>query len=74
MKKMKKATKAKWLCSMSIVFVLICAVSFVLVNFASGHEVEALEKQYDYAMYVGEFGDASKYLTDEVRAYAGTTS
>lgn len=72
MKKMKKATKAKMLCSLSIVFVLICAISFVLVNMSSGKEVEALEKQYNYALYVGEFGDASKYLTDEVRAYAGT--
>ena len=67
MKKMKKATKAKMLCSLSIVFVLVCAVSFLLVNMASGHEVDALEKQYAYAMHVGEFGDASKYLTDEVR-------
>ena len=69
---MKKAAKAKLLCSLSIVLVLICAGSFVFVNLANNHQKDALREQFDYAMYVGEFGDASKYLTDEVRAYAAT--
>ena len=67
---MKKATKAKWLGILSIVLVLICAFAIYCVVEANSRQETVLEQQTAYLLHVKEFGDASSYLTDEVRAYA----
>ncbi|MBR5509848.1 MAG: HAMP domain-containing protein [Lachnospiraceae bacterium] len=72
MRKMKKRTKAKFLSILTIVMVLVCGMSCLgifYVNSALTDELDYVIHAYDYAK---TFGDASGYLTDEVRAYAAT--
>ena len=53
-----------------IVLVIIFSTSVVLINTANNHLNESYENQHDLTVYTDSFGDASGYLTDEVRAYA----
>uniref|UniRef100_UPI004057844E methyl-accepting chemotaxis protein n=1 Tax=Agathobacter sp. TaxID=2021311 RepID=UPI004057844E len=68
MKKLKKKTKAKLFGFTTIVLVLICAISFVQVVYTSNQ----LESQMDYIIHAEDFGNASGYLTEQVRGYAAT--
>ena len=51
--------------------VLVCAAMY-LVILANGHLSEAYENMLRLTVYADEFGDASAYLTEEVRAYAAS--
>ena len=53
-----------------IILVILFSASVVLINLANGHLNDAYEHQHDLTVYTDSFGDASGYLTDEVRAYA----
>ena len=68
--KMKKSVKAKILSTLTIVMVLLCGISALAVDVANNQYEQALSNQMDYYVHVDSFGDASGYLTDEVRAYA----
>ncbi len=72
MRKMKKRTKAKFLSILTVFMVLICGISCIgvfYVNSELSTELDYVIHAYDYAK---NFGDASGYLTDQVRAYAAT--
>ena len=71
-KKMRKTTKAKLLCGMSTLMVLVCGFGFYCSNQTHSQHEQLLKDQKDYTVYVDTFGDASAYLTSEVREYAIT--
>lgn len=73
MKKRISQNKAVNLLSVTCI-VLLClfCVNIFLVDLANDKLNEAYEELYDLNIYVDEFGDASGYLTDEVRAYAAS--
>ena len=56
----------------SIVLLVLFSVILALVNLANGHLNDAYEGLHYLTTYVDEFGDASDYLTDEIRAYAAS--
>ena len=53
-----------------IAAVLFFAAAVILINMANSRLNEAYENQHNLTVYTDAFGDASGYLTDEVRAYA----
>ena len=53
-----------------IAVVLLFSSAVILINLANGHLNDAYEHLHDLTVYTDSFGDASGYLTDEVRAYA----
>ena len=70
MKKMQKRTKAKFLGILTIILVLICGIcggSLIYVSNTLSNQLTYTISAYEYS---DKFGDASGYLTDEVRAYA----
>lgn len=71
-KKMKKATKAKVLSVVTVLILLFCLVAVYGMNNCNIMRAQALEDQQNYMLYVDAFGDASAYLTDQVREYAAT--
>ena len=71
-KKMSQSKVVNVLGIVSIILVVLFCASTVLINVANNHLNEAYEGLYYLTVYVDEFGDASGYLTDEVRAYAAT--
>ena len=71
-KKMKKATKAKLLSAVTMLLLLFCLVATYGMNNCNVMRAEALEDQQNYMLYVDAFGDASAYLTEQVREYAAT--
>ncbi|MBR3704789.1 MAG: HAMP domain-containing protein [Oscillospiraceae bacterium] len=52
--------------------IIIFVVCVVLINLANGHLNDAYEHLHDLTLYTDAFGDASSYLTDEVRGYAAS--
>ena len=52
------------------VLVLVFVASVILVTLANGHLNDAYEDLYDLTMDAEKLGTASKYLTQEARAYA----
>ena len=56
-------------CSALIIVFVVCVV---LINLANGHLNDAYENLHDLTLYTDAFGDASAYLTDEVRGYAAS--
>ena len=56
----------------SIVAVGIFCACVLLITLANGHLNDAYEDLHDLTLYTDAFGDASAYLTDEVRGYAAS--
>ena len=56
-------------CSVLVILFVVCVV---LINLANGHLNDAYENLHGLTVYTDAFGDASGYLTDEVRAYAAS--
>ena len=56
-------------CSALVIIFVACVV---LINLANGHLNDAYEHLHDLTLYTDAFGDASSYLTDEVRGYAAS--
>lgn len=56
----------------SIVAIVIFCVCVLLITLANGHLNDAYEDLHDLTQYTDAFGDASAYLTDEVRGYAAS--
>ena len=56
-----------------IAAVLVFATAVILINMANEHLNDAYEHLHDLTIYTDSFGDASGYLTDEVRAYAASS-
>ncbi len=71
----KKTSQNKVVNLLSIISIillcLLCAAMGV-VNLANTELSEAYESMYQLSIYAGAFGDASSYLTEEVRAYAAS--
>lgn len=53
-----------------IISVIIFVAAVILINMADSWLNESYEDQHSLTVYTDAFGDASGYLTDEVRAYA----
>lgn len=60
----------KLLSTTSIVMVILYCLATVLIDLASDSLSNAYDELYYLSLYADEFGDASSYLTTEVRAYA----
>ena len=71
-KKMLKSNKTILLSAITIVMIVFCAFAVYVMRSTTKDLSKALNDQHDLAVYAGNFGDASAYLTDEVRAYAVT--
>ena len=56
----------------SIAAVGIFCTCILLITLANGHLNDAYEDLHDLTLYTDAFGDASAYLTDEVRGYAAS--
>lgn len=56
-----------------VILVAVFSVSVVLINLANGELNQSYERQHDLTVYTDAFGDASAYLTDEVRGYAASS-
>ncbi len=56
----------------SVSLVIAFCVSILLINLANGHLNDAYENLHNLTIYTDAFGDASAYLTNEVRAYAAS--
>lgn len=70
--RMKKSTKAKLLAVITIVMCLLSAVAALISSQLNKSTIALMQDEILYTKYVGNFGDASAYLTNEVRAYAAT--
>ena len=55
-----------------ITLVILFCTSVLLINLANGHLNDAYENLHNLTLYTDAFGDASAYLTDEVRGYAAS--
>ena len=70
-----KISQSKMVNLLSIISISMLAVvclAMALVNLANGSLNNAYEELYYLNIYADNFGDASNYLTDEVRAYAAS--
>ncbi len=56
----------------SIALVIIFSISVLLINIANGYLDQSYENLYGLTVYTDAFGDASAYLTAEVRGYAAS--
>lgn len=72
-KKVSQSKMVNILGVFSIAAVLIFAAAVVLINLANEQLNDAYEHLHDLTVYTDSFGDASGYLTDEVRAYAASS-
>ncbi len=71
--KMKKHVKAKVLGSISILVMVLCGILVIGGLRGANRKLrESQETQLKACLYAIAYGDASAYLTDEVRAYAVT--
>lgn len=71
-KRMRKSLKATLLSGVTTFLVLLCAVTVYGMNNCNSMRADTLEQQAQYTAYVDAFGDASSYLTEQVRSYAST--
>ncbi|MBE5934313.1 MAG: methyl-accepting chemotaxis protein [Lachnospiraceae bacterium] len=71
--RMKKQVKAKLLSLISVICMITCGAIVVVGLRGANRELrEEQEDQLNICMYAKAYGEASAYLTDEVRAYAVT--
>lgn len=71
-KKMNQSTKMKLLGTLNLVLVVLCVIATVLTSMLNSRLETAMENQLTLSLCAYKFGDASTYLTDEVRYYAAT--
>ncbi len=71
-KKTNQSKMVKRLSTISIVMVILYCLGTVLTNLASDSLTNAYDELYYLTLYADQFGDASSYLTEEVRAYAAS--
>lgn len=71
-KKINQSKMVKLLSTTSIVMVILYCLGTVLTNLASDSLTNAYDELYYLTLYADQFGDASSYLTTEVRAYAAS--
>ena len=71
-KKISQAKAVNLLSIISIVMLCLFLAAMLLINLANGHLNDAYEGLYYLTSYADGFGDASGYLTDEIRAYAAS--
>ena len=69
-KKISQSKMVNILGTLCIALVFVFIASVVLINMANDKLNQSYENQFDLVTYTTAFGDASAYLTDEVRAYA----
>ena len=71
-KKMSQSKMVNIIGGLSMVLVLLFCVAMVAITVANGKLNKAYEDMYYLTIYADNFGDASGYLTDEVRSYAAS--
>ncbi len=71
-KVMKKSTKSKGLGASSIAVLILCVISIFTIKYYNDEIFNAMGYQTNLNIYLRNFEDASKLLTEEVRAYATT--
>ena len=71
-KNKNQSTRMKVLGTLMIIAVLLSAMEVFLVSVMNGRLVKAQENRTALTVHADNFGDASAYLTNEVRSY-GTT-
>ncbi len=71
-RKISQSKMVKLLSTTSIVMVVLYCLGSILTDLASASLNNAYEELYYLTIYTDEFGDASCYLTEEVRAYASS--
>ncbi|MBR3840052.1 MAG: methyl-accepting chemotaxis protein [Erysipelotrichales bacterium] len=71
-KKMLKSNKTVLSSAVTILMIIFCAFAVFVMRSTTKQLSEALNNQHNLSVYAGAFGDASAYLTDEVRAYSVT--
>ena len=71
-KKMLKSNKTVLSSAITIILIIFCAFAVYVMRASTKELSKALNDQHDLSVYAGEFGDASAYLTNEVRAYSVT--
>ena len=69
-KKISQSKMVKFLSVTSLVMAVLYCLGTVLTDLASKSLNNGYEELYTLSTYADEFGDASSYLTREVRAYA----
>ena len=69
-KKISQSKMVKLLSTTSIVMVILYCLATILIDLASDSLTNAYDELYYLTLYADGFGDASSYLTEEVRAYA----
>ena len=71
--KISQSKMVNILSTICIAAVVIFAAAVILINLANGHLNDAYENQHNLTVYTDSFGDASSYLTNEVRAFASSS-
>ena len=71
-KKISQSKMVRILSITTIVMVVLYCLSTVLTDLATKSLISAYEEMYHLSNYTIAFGDASAYLTEEVRAYAAS--
>ncbi len=71
-RKISQTKMVKRLSTTTIIMVILYCLGTILTDLASASLNNAYEELYNLTVYADEFGDASSYLTDEVRAYAAS--
>ena len=71
-KKVNQSKMVSFLSVTSLVMVILYCLGTVLTDLASKSLLNAYEEMCNLYIYIDTFGDASAYLTDEVRAYAAS--
>lgn len=71
-KKMLKSNKTVLSSAVTIFMIIFCVFAVYIMRSSTKELSRALNDQYDLSVYAGGFGDASAYLTNEVRNYAVT--
>ena len=69
-KKVNQSTMVSRLSIITLVMVILYCLGTILTDLASSSLLNAYEEMCNLYIYIDEFGDASAYLTDEVRSYA----
>ena len=71
-KKINQSKMVSRLSVTSLVMVILYCLGTILTDLASASLLNAYEEMCNLYIYIDTFGDASCYLTDEVRAYAAS--
>ena len=71
-KKMNQSTKMKVLGSITIALAILCAAATFFTSILNDQLEGAMEDQLTLSLCADGFGDASAYLTNQVRNYAAT--